>query len=100
MDDSIASKNFYDYHFDYHFEMIITSKAMGPGKIYGKILKNCALPPSKPLSYLFTKAIMVRHYLTSGNQHQLFQFTRKDLNQMFKTIAQLTCIIMNVMAMK
>ena len=56
MDDSIASKNFYDYHFDYHFEMIITSKAMGPGKIYGKILKNCALPLSKPLSYLFTKS--------------------------------------------
>ena len=34
------------------------------------------------------KAIMVCPYLMSGKQHQLFQFTRKDLNQMFKTIAQ------------
>ena len=33
------------------------NKAMGPDKIHGRILKSCALPISKPLSYLLKKKL-------------------------------------------
>ena len=135
------------------------NKAMGPDKIHGKILKNCALLLPKLLSYLFTKSyygmsipdkwnadsafhlsvvykipyrraprLAYRLHRPSASREQrylaynriscsciqdtlssraalglpaecvarakvsciqqLFQFTRKDINQMFKTIAQ------------
>ena len=64
------------------------NKAMGPEKYMVESLKVVHYLFLSLCHIYLQKAIMVCPYLMSGKQHQLFQFTRKDLNQMFKTIAQ------------
>ena len=75
------------------------NKAMGPDKIHGRILKSCALPLSKPLSYLFTKSyygMSIPDEWKAASVVPVHKKGSKSDVQNYRPIS-LTCIIMKVM---
>ena len=64
------------------------NKAIGPDKIHGRILKNCAFPLYRPLSYLFTKSYYGMSIPYEWKAASVVPVYKKNLHQMFKTIAQ------------
>ena len=75
------------------------NKAMGPDKIHGRILKSCALPLSKPLSYLFTKSyygMSIPDEWKAASVVPVHKKGSKSDVQNYRPIS-LTCITMKVM---
>ena len=75
------------------------NKAMGPDKIHGRILRSCALPLSKPLSYLFTKSyygMSIPDEWKAASVVPVHKKGSKSDVQNYRPIS-LTCIIMKVM---
>ena len=75
------------------------NKAIGPDKIHGRILKNCAFPLYRPLSYLFTKSYYGMSIPYEWKAASVFQFTTKKYTSDFQNYRpiSLSCIIMKDM---
>ena len=105
-DVNIDSSHSEEYRIDFNVSRVQTllkninsNKAMGPDKIHGRVLKNCASSLSKPLSSLFTTS----YYSSSiPNEWKLAlvvpvhkKGSKADVEN-YRPIS-LTCIIMKVM---